>query len=315
MSFPQSMLHAAGPQAGAIEWLWWMFVAVCSAVFVVVLLATAMAAFRPGRQVPRADAASDSRAARAVGIATAVSAVLLFVLLSSSIVTGRRVQSLNNPAHVEVRITGQQWWWAVDYPSSTPALNVRTANEIHIPVGRPVLVKLSSTDVIHSFWVPQLHGKKDLIPGHDNTIWIQADRPGVYRGQCAEFCGHQHAHMAFYVVAQSPDDYARWIDGQRQPAREPSDDAGRRGQEIFLSSSCVMCHTIRGTQAGSRLGPDLTHVASRLSLAAGTLPNTTGHLAGWIADSQGIKPGNRMPTIAVPAEDLQALVAYLRQLE
>jgi cytochrome c oxidase subunit 2 len=315
MSFPQSMLHAAGPQAGAIEWLWWLFVAVCSAVFALVLLATAVAAFRPGRRLPVADATSHARATRVVGIATATTTVLLFVLLSSSIVTGRRVQSLENPAHVEVRLTGQQWWWAVDYLSSTPALNVRTANEIHVPVGRPVLVKLTSSDVIHSFWVPQLHGKKDLIPGHESTIWIQADRPGVYRGQCAEFCGHQHAHMALYVVAQSPEDYARWIDGQRQPAREPGDASGRHGREVFLSSSCVMCHTIRGTQAGSRLGPDLTHVASRLSLAAGTIPNTTGHLAGWIADAQGIKPGNRMPTLAMSADDLQALVAYLRELE
>jgi len=315
MSFAQSMLRAAGSPAGAIEWLWWVFVAICTAVFVVVLLATMMAAFRRGRAVPRVDAASDARATRIVSAATVISTILLFLLLSSSIVTGRRVQSLANPAHIEVHVSGQQWWWAVDYPSSRPALNVRTANEIHIPVGQPVLVKLSSGDVIHSFWVPQLNGKKDLIPGHDNTLWLRADRPGVYRGQCAEFCGHQHAHMAFYVVAQSAEDYARWINAQRQPAREPSDEFARRGREVFLSSSCVMCHTIRGTQAGSRLGPDLTHVASRLSLAAATLPNTTGHLAGWISDAQAIKPGSRMPTIAVPAEDLQALVAYLRQLE
>jgi len=315
MSFAQSMLRAAGSPATAIEWLWWVFVAICTAVFVIVLVATAMAAFRRGRAVPHVDAASDRRATRIVGAATVVSAILLFVLLSSSIVTGRRVQSMANPAHIEVHVSGRQWWWAVDYPSSTPALNVRTANEIHIPVGQPVLVKLTSTDVIHSFWVPQLNGKKDLIPGHDNTLWLRADRPGVYRGQCAEFCGHQHAHMAFYVVAQSADDYARWVDAQRQPAREPSDEFARRGREVFLSSSCVMCHTIRGTQAGSRLGPDLTHVAGRLSLAAGTLPNTTGHLAGWISDAQAIKPGARMPTIAIPAEDLQALVAYLRQLE
>jgi cytochrome c oxidase subunit 2 len=315
MSFAQSMLRAAGSPASAIEWLWWVFVAICGAVFAIVLLATAMAAFRPGRMRPRADADSDSRATRVVAAATAITAVLLFVLLSSSIAVGRRVQALANPAHIEVHVTGQQWWWAVDYQSSTPASNVRTANEIHIPIGQPVLVKLTSNDVIHSFWVPQLNGKKDLIPGHDNTLWLRADRPGVYRGQCAEFCGHQHAHMAFYVVAQSAGDYARWMEAQRQPAHEPSDDVARRGRDVFLSSSCVMCHTIRGTQAGSRLGPDLTHVASRLSLAAGTLPNTTGHLAGWIADAQGIKPGNRMPTIAVPAGDLQALVAYLRQLE
>jgi cytochrome c oxidase subunit 2 len=227
---------------------------------------------------------------------------------------GRREQSLADPRHVEIRVTAQQWWWAVDYLSSNPSQMMRTANELHIPVGRPVLVKLASRDVIHSFWVPRLSGKKDLIPGHETTIWIQADHEGIFRGQCAEFCGHQHAHMAFYVVAQSPSRYAEWLRAQREPANDPSDPFARRGQEVFLTGPCVMCHTVRGTQAGSRVGPDLTHVASRLSLAAGTLPNTPGHLAGWLADAQGIKPGNHMPTLAIPAGDLQALVAYVRTL-
>jgi cytochrome c oxidase subunit 2 len=243
-----------------------------------------------------------------------VTAVLLFVLLGVSMVAGRRLQAEQGDAEVHVSVTGQQWWWAVEYQSATPSNIVRTANELRVPVGRRVLVTLRSTDVIHSFWVPALQGKKDLIPGHETSLRIQADREGVFRGQCAEFCGHQHAHMAFYVVAERPDRFARWLSAQRRPASDPGDALALRGRDVFLSGPCVMCHTVRGTPAGSRLGPDLTHVASRLSLAAGTLPNTTGHLAAWIANAQGIKPGSRMPAVSLAPDDLQALVAYLRTL-
>jgi cytochrome c oxidase subunit II len=315
MSFAQSMLEAAGPQAAAIEWLWWVFFSICTAVFVIVVLAMLMAVLhrRPAAE-PEGSPASQ-RTGRVIAAAVGTTVVLLFVLLVASVATGRRVQALADPGHVEISLTGQQWWWDVEYTSSLPSQTLWTANEIHIPVGRPVLVKLRSIDVIHSFWVPNLHGKKDLIPGHETTIWIQADREGVFRGQCAEFCGHQHAHMAFYVVAQRPDRFNAWLAQQRRPAREPDGALAKHGRDVFLSGPCVMCHTIRGTTAGSRLGPDLTHIASRLSLAAGTLPNTTGHLAGWITDAQGIKPGNQMPTLAIEPGDLQALVAYLRSLE
>jgi len=177
-----------------------------------------------------------------------------------------------------------------------------------------VRVKLQSTDVIHSFWVPRLHGKRDLIPGRTTWIWLRADRPGTYVGQCAEFCGYQHAHMALLVVAEPPAAMAAWLGRQRAPATTPATLAQKRGQEVFLHNPCVMCHSIRGTMAGALQAPDLTHVGSRLTIAAGTLPNRPGHLAGWVMDAQGIKPGSNMPTNPLSGDDLQALLAYLRSL-
>jgi cytochrome c oxidase subunit II len=168
--------------------------------------------------------------------------------------------------------------------------------------------------VIHSFWVPNLHGKKDVIPGQVNTLRLQADRPGVFRGQCAEFCGFQHANMALYVIAEPEDQFARWQEQQRRPAPEPTTDQQRKGREVFLAGSCVLCHAIAGTSAGGVTGPNLTHVASRLSLAAGTLPNTRGHLAGWIIDPQLRKPGNNMPPNLLRGDELQALLSYLETL-
>jgi cytochrome c oxidase subunit 2 len=202
----------------------------------------------------------------------------------------------------------------VRYLDPLPSSSFSTANEIHIPVGQPVELTLRSVDVIHSFWVPNLHGKKDLIPGQVNTLVLQADRPGIFRGQCAEFCGLQHANMALYVVAEPPDEFARWQERQRRPAPEPATDAARRGRDVFMASSCVLCHKIGGTMAGGVAGPDLTHVASRLSLAAGTLPNTRGHRAGWIVDPQMHKPGNNMPPNLLSPGDLQALLSYLDTL-
>ncbi|HEV2706187.1 MAG TPA: c-type cytochrome, partial [Pyrinomonadaceae bacterium] len=207
------------------------------------------------------------------------------------------------------------WWWEVEYDNRNPSLNVTTANEIHIPVGRPVFFRLTSNDVIHSFWVPNLHGKTDLIPGRETTTWLRADRAGTFRGQCAEFCGHQHAHMALTVVAEAPEQFQAWYDAQLKPAREPATPAEARGREVFLTSPCVMCHKIQGTDAGGNAGPDLTHLASRPTLAAGTLENTRGHLAGWVVDSQKIKPGNRMPPNNIEPDDLQALLDYLQSLK
>ena len=172
-----------------------------------------------------------------------------------------------------------------------------------VPVGRPVVIELRSIDVIHSFWPPELTGKRDLIPGKTNSLWLQADRPGEYRGQCAEFCGHQHAKMAFLVVAEPADSFAHWLETQRDTARTPTDSLTRRGQEVFLASSCPMCHAISGTPA-----------ASRRTIAAGTLRNTRGTLAGWIVDPQSIKPGAKMPPNALAPADLEALLAYLETL-
>jgi cytochrome c oxidase subunit 2 len=191
---------------------------------------------------------------------------------------------------------------------------VITANEIHIPVGKPVHIRLASRDVIHSFWVPDLHGKKDLIPGKDTDLWLRADRAGVYRGQCAEFCGWQHAHMALLVIAEPQDRFDAWLASQRQTPPPPSTPLGQRGRAVFESQACPLCHTVAGTQANGSAGPDLTHLASRRTIAAGTLPNTIGSLGGWIVDPQSTKPGNRMPAVTLHADDLQALLAYLETL-
>jgi cytochrome c oxidase subunit 2 len=176
------------------------------------------------------------------------------------------------------------------------------------------VIELRSTDVIHSFWPPNLSPKRDLIPGYVNSLWFRADTPGIYRAQCAEYCGHQHAKMAMLVVAEPPDSFAQWLVQQRDTAHTPADSLGLRGQEVFLASSCVMCHAIAGTPAGSRIGPDLTHLASRRTIAAGTLPNNRGNLAGWIVDPQRIKPGAKMPPNQLSPPDLNALLAYLESL-
>ncbi|MGH7657441.1 MAG: cytochrome c oxidase subunit II, partial [Gemmatimonadales bacterium] len=189
-----------------------------------------------------------------------------------------------------------------------------TANEIHVPVGRPVRVRLRTGDVIHSFWVPELAGKLDLIPGQENTMWFQADSAGIYHGQCAEYCGMQHAHMGIEVVAVSMEDFELWRAGQLAPAVEPDDRAAWLGKQVFQSAGCAGCHTVRGTDAQGVLGPDLTHVASRRTLAAGAIPNTRGWLAGWIVSAQSLKPGAHMPDVPLDSEELQAVLAYVENL-
>ena len=177
----------------------------------------------------------------------------------------------------------------ITYASADASKTLRSANELHVPVGVPVRIKLRSDDVIHSFWVPSLHGKKDLTPGRDATVSFRADRPGIYRGQCAEFCGYQHAHMVLYVVADAPDVYAQWAAQQREPAAAPVTPLQVRGRDLFVSRSCAMCHAIAGTTAQARNAPDLTHVASRMTIGAGTLGNTPSTRAAWILDPQQFK--------------------------
>jgi cytochrome c oxidase subunit 2 len=214
-----------------------------------------------------------------------------------------------------IKITGRQWWWQIEYLDRQASKTFTTANELHLPVGRPVQLLLQSADVIHSFWVPSLHGKRDLVPGHQTALWITPERIGSFRGQCAEFCGYQHAHMGLIVVVESPEDFAKWQDAQRQPAPEPMTDSQRQGREVFLKRSCAMCHTIQGTDANSRVGPPLTHLASQQMIAAGSFPNNRGHLAGWILDPQAMKPGVRMPPNQLSADELHALLDYLESLK
>jgi cytochrome c oxidase subunit 2 len=260
-------------------------------------------------------ATDEMRRGRRVGFAIALATVLLVGLLAASIVTDRALATLPLENAVNVSITAHQWWWDIRYDDPEPSQAFSTANELYVPVGRPVIATLTADDVIHSFWVPSLHGKKDLIPGRTATIRFRADAPGHYRGACAEFCGWQHAHMYFEVVAVPPAEYDAWVEAQRKPAAEPTDETAKRGRDLFLSGSCMMCHAIQGTSASAHRAPDLTHVAARSRLAAGAIDNTPGELAAWILDPQKIKPGVNMPANPIEPQDLQALVAYLETLK
>jgi len=309
----QAMFNPQGPAARSIASLGWFLLSVCAVIYVLVMLVAAWALTR--RRSGSDDLpATTTRLSRAVTAGVLVTAVILAIFTVSSVVAGRGLTSPSGPGAVNLDVIGHRWWWEFQYHDVTPSDFVTSPNELHIPVGVPIQIRALSRDVIHSFWVPNLHGKRDLIPGDVTNTWIQADQPGVYRGQCAEYCGYQHAHMAFVVVAQPMNEFLDWIAHQRQPAAEPSSDEARHGRDVFLHSTCVMCHTVRGTDAGARLGPDLTHVGSRQAIAAGTLPNTRGHLAGWVADPQSIKPGVVMPPNPLQPSDLQAVLTYLRSL-
>jgi cytochrome c oxidase subunit 2 len=311
-SIVQSALHPAGVQAARIESLWWVTFWICTAVWCAVMIALGLALLR-GRAA-RAVSVGSGTLVRVVGTATGITTVILLGLLAASELTGRALTSLAAPDPLVVQVTGYQWWWHVEYLNPDPSLRVTTANELHLPVGRPIAIHLKSTDVIHSFWVPNLHGKTDLVPGRLNTTWLKVDAPGIFRGQCAEFCGLQHAHMAFTVVAESSDQFEQWIVGQRQPAPPPSTPEQQRGREIVERGQCAMCHAVRGTDAAARLGPDLTHFATRSTIGAGTLPNTRENLALWLADPQHVKPGNRMPPMGLSPEAIRTVVAYMETL-
>lgn len=313
----QSVLEPAGPQAGVIERQWWFSFWAATGTYVATIAALAWAIVRARRRerdgLPlRAD--SERTMTIAVGAGVGATLVVLLVFLAHDLSVGRTISGIPSRQPLTITVTGHQWWWEVQYEDSLPQNRLTTANEIHIPVGQPVLFRLQSADVIHSFWVPNLGGKKDLIPGYVQTMWFQADTAGVYRGQCAEFCGMQHAKMGMFIVAEPLEEYRAWARRMREPAATPSTPLAARGGEVFMTGSCAMCHNITGTSAGSSAGPDLTHLASRRTIAAGSLPNTRGNLAGWILDPQTIKPGAQMPPNQLSPADLDALLAYLEGL-
>jgi cytochrome c oxidase subunit 2 len=318
----QDVLRPAGPQAAAVRELWHVLLLVCALVFAIVLAVLALVLHRrPRATAADAPAAPDQpgdaderRARRVVAGAVAGSGLLLVFLIVVSFVTDRALARLSLDGALRIEVTGNQWWWDVRYDDEQPSRIFFTANELVLPVGRPVVLSLRSSDVIHSFWLPALHGKKDLIPGRTAQLALRADQPGVYRGQCAEFCGTQHSFMALQVRAVVPAEYEAWAAQQRQPAAEPAGALAQRGRTLFLSGTCVMCHAVQGTDAAARKGPDLTHLAGRSTLAAGTLPNSEQDLARWIRDPQHYKPGVNMPASDLPEDDLRALVAYLRGL-
>ncbi len=318
----QSVLHPAGHFAYAIGHLWWWMLAVSAIVYVFVLVAFACAALRRGHArspltadgtadtSPRDDAAMQRWTIGAVVVTLSV----LFAFLIYDFGIGRALAAHPGKA-LTIDVTGHQWWWEIHYQDPDASKAFTTANEIHVPVGVPVQLRLASDDVIHSFWAPNLNGKRDLVPGYISALWIRADTAGVYRSQCAEFCGEQHAKMALYVVAEPRPRFDAWLDAQRNTPPPPSDSLLAAGQRVFLGGPCATCHTIAGTNAHGAVGPDLTHIASRLSLAAGTLTNTRGNLAGWIVNPQALKPGVRMPPNELRPPDLLALLQYLESLK
>lgn len=313
-----SILNTHSGYADRTATLSWVLFGIATLVFIIVTVLVTIAILRgrghdeeePVRNGPRAE---DRRTILLVLVSGAViPAVVLVALMLIGISIEQAEAAANSTLTVEV--VGHRWWWEVRYPQQ----GITTANEIHIPAGQAVTVKLTTGDVIHSFWVPQLHGKIDLIPGQTNTISLEADSPGVYEGQCAEFCGLQHANMRFLVIADDDAAFERWVMRQQRPAPQVVDAVDSlvfEGQQAFLGSACVYCHTIRGTSASGFIGPDLTHIASRRTIGAGILENTPGNLAGWIVNSQALKPGNLMPPMNLDASQVQAIIAYLETLE
>ena len=245
---------------------------------------------------------------------SALIGVGLFGLAIASFFADRSMANAAAAEKLSINITGNQWWWDVVYNSADTSKMVRTANEIHLPVGVPVRIMLKSNDVIHSFWVPSLAGKQDLIPGRDTDITITPQKVGIYRGQCAEYCGAEHAKMALVVDVDSYPDFIKWWQHQLQTAPKPTTPLALAGYNYVTSRNCSACHAIAGTPASATVGPDLTHLASRRTLAA-SMPMSEGNLYGWVADPQSIKPGTKMPTIGLEPNELHAVVAYLETLK
>jgi cytochrome c oxidase subunit 2 len=313
----QSALDPHSTEAGHLADLFWFFAAVCAAIWLLVASAIVYLRLRESRgsDLPDADTPSGMKAKSFIvgGLVALTVAILTIFTLASFYAT--RGFAWSNDHALTIKVTGNQWWWQVEYENREPAQVFRTANEIRIPVGRPITLDLESTDVIHSFWVPDLMGKQDLIPGRSNTLTLEADRAGLYRGQCAEYCGLQHAHMALYLFAEPQTEFEAWRRRQLRSATPPHDALQSRGLGLFLGGPCAGCHTVSGTGAGGDLGPDLTHFASRASIAAGLLPNTPANLARWLADPQALKPGNYMPQVPMSPSDRAALVSYLENLK
>ncbi len=305
----QSMLRPDGPAAREIARLWWLMFGLGALVFIAVMALAATAVF--GRKTDGGPPMGEMRFVVIGGVIVPIT--VLVALLFFSIRTTLAIRAPETALTIDV--IGHQFWWEVRYDVDADLDDVVIANEIYIPAGEPVRLRLTSQDVIHSFWVPALHGKMDLIPEVSNDFWIQADRVGLYRGQCAEFCGTQHARMAMWIHALEPEEFERWIERRRSPQTQPATPHMARGLEVFKEKGCDSCHAIAGTDVvTANAGPALTDIGVRLTLGAGTVGNSRSNLAMWIINSQSMKPGNLMPTVRLDPEDLEALVDYLNSL-
>ena len=316
MNALHSALAPAADQAQAIHGIWNLMLWICVPFYILVLIGVGCAIWRL-RRVQRdytPEGPTDATISRGLIVWTVLIVAGLITLTLASFFVDRRLIPANH-ADVNIRITARQWWWKIEYLSDDPSQQFTTANELHLPLNKTTHIDLVSDDVIHSFWVPNLSGKKDLIPGRTNTIELTPRQGGTFRGQCAEFCGLQHAKMAMLVFVEDDGAFDTWRKQQTQSRVTPPSDVASRGEQLFVSSACAMCHTIRGTTAGSNAGPDLTHLASRHTLASGALPFNAGSLGAWLADPQGVKPGTNMPDVDLEPDQLNALIAYLMSLK
>jgi cytochrome c oxidase subunit 2 len=303
-----SVLQTASAAAGVIAEVGWVLIAGAALVFAGVMALLVLALRRGPAPV--------NHLRWLVGGGVVFPVVVLSVLLAYATLRSAQLFATPREPALVIAVEARMWWWQVRYRDPASGADVALANEIRVPVGRPVVLGLTSEDVIHSFWVPALAGKVDMVPGRVHQLRLQAQREGVFRGQCAEFCGTQHARMALQVVAMAPAQFDAWLAAQARPAAAPADAMALRGREVFLAQRCDACHSVRGIAEGAQLGPDLTHVASRLQLGAGTLPNGPEPLAAWVAQVQRLKPGARMPSYErLDAASAQALAGFLAQLQ
>ena len=312
---PMDYLHADGLMAKRILPLTQALLIVSAVVVVIITALVLIAVLRRARggavpETPLLETPGRGWISIGVGLSTIVLAGLV---VWTSMTMARIANPPNKPA-LSIDVRGHQWWWEFVYQSDDPSKIFSTANEIHIPVGKPVRFTLNGEDVIHTFWIPSLGGKIQLIPGQTNVTWLEADRTGVYRGQCSQFCGKQHAHMILSVFADAPDAFEAWRADQLRAAPQPAADDARLGEQRFVGR-CGACHTVRGTLANGRVGPDLTHLMSRTTIAGGELPNNPGFLSGWIADPQGLKPGSLMPNPELSGPDLASIRSFLVTLK
>jgi cytochrome c oxidase subunit II len=314
-SGPQRILQPASDASAKLVDLFWVLL-VGTGVPAILVIGLAMAALLRGRAAgegapPRDPPRERAReAAILIGAGAVFPATVVLILLVFSLFTGSAVLRTTGPPALTIEVVGHQFWWEVRYPEQ----GVTTANEIHLPAGASTLVRVSSADVIHSFWVPALHGKLDMVPGRTHEYRLEPREPGVFRGQCAEFCGVQHALMAMLVIAEPRADFDAWIAARTRPAPAPGTPLARTGEEVFERAGCSLCHSIRGrfdTRAVGQPGPDLTDLAARRTLAAVTVDNTPETVRAFVRDPHVLKPGVRMPATALPDHELDALVAYL----
>ncbi len=305
-----SLLDTVGPDAKRVENLWWLMLALASGVLIVVLVVLIGAIARGGRRGDDELNASAGAGRRLVILGGVVMPILVLTVVFVIATVDLGALSADAATGTEIHVTGKQWWWEVVYPGT----DVVTANEIHVPVGERIRFTLDSADVIHSFWVPQAGAKRDMIPGHTNELTLSFDRPGTFRGICSEFCGLQHAKMQFLVVAQPRDEFEAWLQEQAKPALEPKTPEETHGRDLFTGGSCAGCHDIRGVSDADTTGPDLTHLASRSTIAAATLDLDHQNLIAWVDDPATLKPGVLMPAAGLDHEQLDDLVAYLESL-